>query len=250
MPEGDALHRIARRLQPLVGERVDASSPHPRGRASGVAAAVDGLRLEGVEAIGKHLVLRFEQGIHVRSHLRMSGRWGIVAPGEEPRGHPWLVLRTPRGVAAQWNGPVLTVTRGGRPGVGPDLLGRDVDPHALALRLRAAEPSAPLAAVLQDQRLVAGIGNMWAAEALWQQRLSPHLPVGRVDVGVLAALLDWTRSEMLAAVEGRRPPRAVYRRSGRPCRRCGTPLRSQGVGEHNRTAYWCPGCQPDPDAPG
>jgi len=65
MPEGDALHRAALRLQALVGRRVSASSPHPRGRATGVAAAVDGLRLESVEASGKHLVLRFEGGVSV-----------------------------------------------------------------------------------------------------------------------------------------------------------------------------------------
>lgn len=250
MPEGDALHRIAQRLQPLVGERVEASSPHPRGRATGAAAAVDGRRLESVRAVGKHLLLRFEGGIQLRSQLRMSGRWRLLAPGEEPLGDPWLVLRTARGVAAQWNGPVLAVATGGPPGVGPDLLGPGADPRALARRLREVDPSTPLAVVLQDQRLIAGIGNLWTAEALWQHRLSPHLPVGRVEVEVLVALLGWARDEMLAAVSGRRPPRAVYRRARRPCPRCGTPIRSQGVGEHNRTAYWCPACQPEPGTPG
>jgi endonuclease-8 len=250
MPEGDVLHRIAQRLQPLVGERVVASAPHPRGRATGVAAAIDGRRLEGVEAVGKHLVLRFEGGIQLRSHLRMSGRWRLLSPGEEPRGCPWLVLRTPRGVAAQWNGPVLTVATGGLPRVGPDLLAPGADPRILASRLREADPRTPLAVALQDQHLVAGIGNMWAAEALWQQRLSPHAPVGSAGAEALAALLDWARREMLAAVRGDRAARAVYRRSGRPCPRCGTPIRSQGLGDHNRTAYWCPGCQPDPRRPG
>ena len=68
MPEGDSLHRIAARLQPLVGHVVDASSPHPRGRVTGVAAAIDGRRLESVEAVGKHLLLRFDGAVTLRSH--------------------------------------------------------------------------------------------------------------------------------------------------------------------------------------
>ena len=94
MPEGDSLHRIARRLQPLVGERVEAESPHPRGAATGVARAVDGRVLEHVGAVGKHLVLRFEGGVVVRSHLRMSGRWRVDPRGRVLRGRPWLVLRS------------------------------------------------------------------------------------------------------------------------------------------------------------
>jgi endonuclease-8 len=146
----------------------------------------------------------------------------------------------------QWNGPVLTLAAGVPPRVGPDLLAPGAETHVIALRVRAADPRTPLAVALQDQRLVAGIGNMWAAEALWQHRLSPHLPVGQSDLDTLAELLRWVRSAMLAAVDGDRPARAVYRRVGRPCRRCGVAIRSQGLGEHNRTAYWCPGCQADP----
>src|SRR5215471_8964269 len=82
MPEGDSLHRAAIRLQPLVGHRVSASSPNPRGLATGVARVVDGRVLESVEAIGKHLLLRFEGGVTVRSHLRMTGRWRIGRVGE------------------------------------------------------------------------------------------------------------------------------------------------------------------------
>ena len=77
MPEGDSLRRAAARLQPLVGRRIEASSPHPRGQVTGVAAAVDGRVLESVEAVGKNLLLRFEGGVVVRSHLRMNGRWRV-----------------------------------------------------------------------------------------------------------------------------------------------------------------------------
>ena len=87
MPEGDALHRAAARLQPLVGQRVEAESPSPQGEATGVARAVDGRVLERVEAVGKHLLLHFEGGVVLRSHLRMTGRWRVAARGAT-RGRP------------------------------------------------------------------------------------------------------------------------------------------------------------------
>src|SRR5215510_15686376 len=93
MPEGDALHRAARRLQPLVGQRLEAESPHPRAAVTGVAERVDGLRLESVDAVGKNLLLRFEGGVVVRSHLRMRGRWFVRPRGAPTFGRPWLVLR-------------------------------------------------------------------------------------------------------------------------------------------------------------
>ena len=92
MPEGDSIHRVARRLQVLVGERLRAEAPHPRGRALGVAARLDGRRLERVEAVGKNLLLRFEGGVTLRSHLRMNGRWRVQPLGTAVRGRPWLVL--------------------------------------------------------------------------------------------------------------------------------------------------------------
>ena len=93
MPEGDSLHRAARRLQPLVGQRLQVESPHPRGRLTGVAERVDGRILESVTAVGKNLFLRFEGGVTVRSHLRMTGRWRVEPRGAKRRGLPWLVLR-------------------------------------------------------------------------------------------------------------------------------------------------------------
>ena len=97
MPEGDSLHRAAARLQALVGQRVEAAAPHPRGAATGVAPAVDGRLLERVEAVGKNLLLHFEGGVTVLSHLRMSGRWRVEPRGAYRTGRPWLVLRA-RGV--------------------------------------------------------------------------------------------------------------------------------------------------------
>jgi endonuclease-8 len=128
--------------------------------------------------------------------------------------------------------------------LGPDLLADGSDPAALVARLRRGGGSRPLGEVLQDQRLVAGIGNMWMAETLWAVRLSPWLAVAQAGDEKVLEALRWAQTAMRASVAGARPARAVYRRAGRPCGRCGTPIESRGQGDDNRTAYWCPVCQP------
>jgi endonuclease-8 len=250
MPEGDALHRLAARLQPLVGERVEAESPHPRGAATGVAAAVDGRVLESVEAVGKNLLLRFEGGVTMRSHLRMRGRWTVRPRRVGARvGQPWLLLRGRELEAAQWNGPVLTLELGAVSRLGPDLLADEFDLAALVCRLRGADARRLVGDVLVDQRFVAGIGNMWLAEGLWQARLSPWRPLADASEDELESLLTWLRAAMRASVAGSHETRRVYRRAGRPCPRCGEAIRSRGLGDANRTAYWCPGCQRGPEPP-
>ena len=243
MPEGDSIHRAAARLRPLVGRRVEAEPPHPRGLLTGVAAAVDGRVLESAEAVGKHLLLRFEGGIVVRSHLRTSGRWRVGPRGTRMVGRPWLVLRAGAFEAMQWNGPVLTLDASPVRRLGPDLLAAGIDPVSLVERFRRAGPDRLLGDVLLDQRVVAGIGNMWMAESLWAARVSPWLPLGSATDVELSEALTWAQREMRAAVSGARPPRAVYRCSGRRCPRCGVPVRSAGLRDHNRIAYWCDGCQ-------
>ena len=88
MPEGDSLHRAARKLQALVGERVAVETPHPRAASVLAAERLDGRRLEAVEAVGKNLLLSFEGGLVLRSHLRMSGRWQVVERGAECAASP------------------------------------------------------------------------------------------------------------------------------------------------------------------
>src|SRR3989442_4743032 len=105
MPEGDTLHRAAGRVRRLVGQRLEAVAPHPRGAA--VAERIDDRVLEDVEAIGKNLILTFEGGLVVRSHLRMRGRWQLRPRGSPDTGRPWLVLRGEELEAVLWNGPVL-----------------------------------------------------------------------------------------------------------------------------------------------
>lgn len=245
MPEGDTLHRAAARLQPLVGERLEVEAPHPRARATRVAERLDGRRLESIEARGKNLVFRFEGGLVLRSHLRMSGRWALRPRGAVQAGRPWLVLRGEAGEGVLWGGPVLELHTRALARLGPDILAVPPDYERMLGRLRTSDGSQTLGEALQDQELVAGIGNMWMAEMLWEARLSPWLPLGGVSEPDRRRVLETTARLMRAAVDaGREPRRQAYGRAGRPCRRCGAPLRSRGQGDANRTAYWCPTCQP------
>src|ERR671919_1748386 len=102
MPEGDSLHRAARRLQVLVGDRVEVETPNPRVAVKRLAERLDGRVLESVDAVGKNLLLRFEGGITLRSHLRMTGRWRVQPRGARSVGAAWLVLRSPTLEAVQW----------------------------------------------------------------------------------------------------------------------------------------------------
>jgi endonuclease-8 len=243
MPEGDSLHRAARKLQVLVGERVAVETPNPRAAAAVSAATLDGRRLESVEAVGKNLLLRFEGGLVLRSHLRMSGRWQVVERGAARHGQPWLVLTGAEREALLWNGPVLELSARGTRRLGPDILAEPADLAAMVENLRHEHPSRELGDALLDQRLVAGIGNVWKAESLWQARLSPWLRLDDVSDEELERVLGEAARLMQRSLESRSEPRAVYKRAGRPCPRCGEPIRSRGQGDANRTAYWCQGCQ-------
>jgi endonuclease VIII len=243
MPEGDSLHRAARKLQVLVGERVAVDTPHPRAASVLAAERLDGRRLESVEAVGKNLLLSFEGGLVLRSHLRMSGRWQVLERGAAKHGKPWLVLTGTEREAVLWNGPVLELTRRGTRRLGPDILAEPPEFGSMVVNLRGTHQARELGDALLDQRLVAGIGNVWKAESLWRAELSPWLPLGQVSDEELERVLAEAARLMRAALGGPGGKRAVYRRAGRPCPRCGTPIRSRGQGDDNRMAYWCPGCQ-------
>jgi endonuclease VIII len=242
MPEGDALHRAAERLSVLEGEVVAVETPHPRAAVLGLAERLDGRRLERVRAVGKNLVLGFEGGLVLRSHLRMHGRWRVQAAGTKPFGTPWLVLRGRERQAVLWNGPVLELTRGRSPAVarlGPDVMADPPDLDGMVARLRAADPGREVGEAVVDQRLVAGIGNMWKAEALFAAELSPWRRLGELSDDELRSLLAVSANLM----RGPRGRHRVYRRAGRPCPRCGTLVRSYPQGDEARMAYWCPRCQ-------
>jgi endonuclease-8 len=250
MPEGDSLHRAARRLQVLVGQHVDVETPHPRAAVKGLAERLDGRRLEQVEAVGKNLLLRFEGGLVLRSHLRMKGRWRVERRGAARVGRPWLVLRGAEHEAVLWNGAVLELVGAGGAGprLGPDILGEPPDCETMLARLRS-DPQRQIGDALLDQRLVAGIGNLWKAEALWEAKVSPWRRLEEVDDAELRAVLEAAHGLMRASLDGPRPARRVYRQAGRPCPRCGATVRSWPQGDDARTAYWCPRCQVGGSAP-
>jgi endonuclease-8 len=245
VPEGDTLHRAAARLQVLVGEQLEVEARHPRARATGVAEQLDGRRLAAVEARGKNLLLRFEGGLVLRSHLRMSGSWTVRPRGTTSSSAPWLVLRGETAEGVLFGGSVLELHARALGALGPDILASPPDLDGMLARLRRADPTRRLGETLQDQRLLAGIGNMWMAETLWRVQLSPWLRLGQVSEADRRHVLATASALMRAAVErGREPRKQVHGRAGRPCPRCGAAIRSRGQGDDNRTAYWCPSCQP------
>ena len=243
MPEGDAILRAARRLQALVGQELQVETPHPRAAVKQIAPVLDGRRLESVEAFGKNLLLRFEGGIVLRSHLRMKGRWRVLPRDGDVFGTPWLVLRGDQHTAVMSGGSVLELGRGGTRGLGPDILADPPDLDAMLTRLRAVEQSRGLGDALLDQRLVAGIGNMWKAEALWAAEVSPWRALADVTDDELRRVLETAHTKMKGRLDGAVARRQVYRRAGRPCLRCGTLIRSWPQGDGARMAYWCPACQ-------
>ena len=251
MPEGDTIHYAARRIRPVLVDKEIASieTPQPRHRVDRWPERLQGRRVRAVDARGKNLLLRFEGDLVLRSHLRMNGRWRVGPVGRERVGRPWLVLRGSRLEATQWNGPVLELGDDVRRRLGDDVLGGAWDTDAVVARLRAGGRGLPLGEALQRQRVVAGIGNMWMSEALWAARVSPWVRVGDATDEELRAALDHARRLMHASLAGGRPRRCAYGRAGRPCSRCGTAIRSRGQGDANRTAYWCPTCQPGREPP-
>jgi endonuclease-8 len=244
MPEGDALAVTARRLQVLVGERLEVVAPNPRAQVKGIAERLDGRRLEAVDAAGKNVFLRFEDGLVLRSHLRMKGRWWVHERGRNlGDGLPWLVLRGSTHEAVLWHGPVLELGDSARRRLGPDILAGVPDFEAMLANLRALPRATLLGSALQTQRVVAGIGNMWMCVVLWSVRLSPWLRLGQISDDDLTRALRSAARLMRQAVDGAAAGKRVHHRAGRPCSRCGTPIRSWPLGEAARTAYWCPHCQ-------
>jgi endonuclease-8 len=239
MPEGDSLHRAAQRLRVLEGDVIAAEAPHPRAAALGVAERIDGRRLERVEAVGKNLLLTFEGGLVLRSHLRMRGRWHVQPAGGRIVGAPWLVLRGHHWVAVQRNGPVLELGTGAVARLGPDIMADPPALDAMVTRLRAAEQRREIGDALLDQRLVAGIGNLWRAEALFQAGVSPWDRLDELADEQVRRILG----EAVRAMRAPRSRRFAYRRAGLPCRRCGARILSRPQGDHARVAYWCPTCQ-------
>jgi endonuclease-8 len=250
--EGDTILRAARRIEAAIrGDPVEAGAPNPRGRAVGIER-LSGRELERAEARGKHLLLHFGGELVLHSHLGMSGAWHVYRRGEpwrKPSAAAWATLSTSRGEAVQFGGPTLRLLRAEALArdpllsrLGPDVLTPDFDAEPIARSLRGA-PDRALGDVLLDQHLVAGIGNIFKSEACFAVRLDPWRRVDGLTDDQLRGVAQAAHDLMQAAVDEGRGERAVYRRAGRPCPRCGTPIRARGQGDANRTTYWCPTCQ-------
>jgi len=250
--EGDTILRAARRIEAAIGgEKIEVSTPSPRGRATRVQQ-LDGGTLERVDARGKHLLLRFGD-LTLHSHLGMSGSWHVYPRGavwaSKPAGAAWVVLRGEKSEAVQFGGPTLRLLRTealrrdpALSRLGPDILAADFEAEAVARSLRA-HPHRSLGDALLDQTLVAGIGNIFKSEACFAARLDPWQTIGELTDEQLGRVLDAAHDLMRDAVEHGRHARAVYRRAGQPCLTCGTRIASRGQGDANRTTYWCPRCQ-------
>lgn len=257
MPEGDTVHRTAQRLDAaLAGRRVERFDIRVPGSAS---ADLRGERVVEVTARGKHLLHRIgEHTLH--SHLRMEGEWHLYRPGERWR-RPGFAARAV--VSASGREAVgfdlalveVVPTRDEHRLVGhlgPDPLAPDWDPAGAARRV-AHDPRA-IHVALQDQRSVAGFGNEYASELLFLSGVHPERPAPEVDVAALIELGARTirrNVELPVRVftgDARRGfERWVYGRARRPCRRCGTPIRSGSLGADptkERVVFWCPACQP------
>ncbi|MBA3327144.1 MAG: Fpg/Nei family DNA glycosylase [Solirubrobacterales bacterium] len=256
MPEGDTIHHAARRIRPIVEGRVpEIDTPHPRLGGDRWAGRLAGREVAAVDAHGKHLFLRFDGGLAIHSHLRMTGSWRTYRPGQpwrRARRRAWLVLRTEGGEVVQFDGPVLELLTESRTRfdrrlaqLGPDILAPSFDEHGFLRRLREDDPTRPIGDALLDQRTVAGIGNLWKAEGCFAAGLDPWRPTGRVSDEEALAVVHATRPRMQqSAREGMQDRlKLIYGRAGRPCPRCGEPIAQAGQGDDNRTTFWCEGCQ-------
>lgn len=257
MPEGDTIHHAADRIRPVLeGEVPDSiETPHPRFAADRWRQRLAGRGVREVSAHGKHLFLRFDGDLTLHSHLRMTGAWSVCAQGARWRRAPrraWLVIRAGGCEVVEFDGPVLELMTESRTRwhqrltqLGPDILAPRLDEESFLARLRAGDPSRRFGDALLDQRTIAGIGNIWKAEACWDAGVSPWRRASDIDDEDALSVIRRVRPRMQASARrgmiGR--DRRVYGRPGRPCPRCATPLRAHGQGDANRTTYWCPGCQ-------
>lgn len=274
MPEGDTIFRTARTLQKvLAGHRAtkfDTAYAHlARVNDDGPIA---GRKIERCEAAGKHVLIVFEGDLILRTHMRMNGSWHVYRHGERWwRGPQAMRVRvdTADWVAVAFDVPVAEFVTAKQltstdpvAALGPDLLKPGFDRNDAIRRVRAAG-ALPIAQALLDQRLVAGIGNVYKSEVLFLAGVHPDTPASGIAQDALERVMDLARSLLQAnvvagtpaAIQTYRSLRSadrrsdpedslwVYSRAGRPCRRCGAAIQSKKMGLEARATYWCPACQ-------
>jgi endonuclease-8 len=256
MPEGDTIHRAARRVgAALVGSEIRSiEMPQPRHSKDRWDERLKGRDVKAVDAHGKHLFVRFDGDLTLHSHLRMGGSWGVYPRGGKwHRGahRAWLVIKTDEHEVVQFDGPVLELVTEGRTrfdrrlaALGPDVLSPEFDEREFLARLHAQERSRQVGDALLDQRIVSGIGTVWKSEGCFLAGLSPWRPIETVSDEQVMRVIREIRPLMTLSVEqGGKQRRWVFERSGQPCRRCQTPIRFRGQGDDNRNTFWCPECQ-------
>jgi len=259
MPEGDTLHRVASQIRTQIcGQRTETTRARPElTRASELSGQV----LEQAEARGKHLLLQFDNGLCIHSHLGMTGSWHIY-----PRGERWrkpsqraaialrfrshdLVCFSPKLIELQSSARVRGHSMLAR--LGPDLLAESFDADQAIARLRTHK-HLPIGEALMHQGLVAGVGNVYKSEILFINRLNPFAPVAAMDDAILRQCLRSSRHYLRRNLEGlRRKFRGstlgdrlwVYRRRGMPCLECAQIVAMRRQGEAARSTYFCPDCQ-------
>ena len=260
MPEGDTVHRTARRLNAvLAGREVARFDIRVPGSAN---ADLRGQIVHEVAAHGKHLLHRIgESTLH--SHLKMEGEWHVYRAGERWRKPAFKARAIVSTTAHETVGFELAMvevlpTRDEQRVVGhlgPDPLADDWTPEAAARAAAAiASDPRPIHVALQDQRNVAGFGNEYASELLFLRGVHPERPgtdvdaVALLDLGVRTIRRNVELPVRVFTGDSRRGfERWVYGRERRPCRRCGTSIRRSALGASvttERVVYWCPHCQP------
>jgi endonuclease-8 len=265
MPEGDTIHTTAQRLR-------DALAGHPitrfelRRDPRGVRVPPAGACITSVDAQGKHLLVRFDDGATLHTHMQLTGRWDLYAPGERwhrPAYRARAIVEIDNGTTAVcFDAPIVELRRdrSARPPtraarslarLGPDLCTSDADLDVVLANLDRLDPATTLDDALLDQRVASGVGNVFKSEVCWAERLAPTTPIGALDAARRRASFSTAHRMLLANVGTRRRTTygaglAVYGKAGRPCPRCRTPIRRARTGSTPRSTYWCPTCQPSP----
>jgi len=260
VPEGDSVYLAATRLHAALAGRQLTKTDFRVPRYANLDLSRK--QLDNVAARGKHILMRVEGGTTIHTHFKMEGEWHLYRPGERWRGPRWqvrLTLATDEWLAVGFRLGVVDVFPTSSEAdvvghLGPDLLGEDWDADVALENLRG-NPETPLADALLDQRLMAGLGNIYKSEICFLSGNYPWTPVAEVaDLGKVVDLskrtIEANRATGMQITTGdNRPGRRhwVYGRKGEPCRRCGTPIekRDEVVGTRERVTYWCPNCQPD-----
>jgi len=260
MPEGDTIHRAAARLRPVLQGHVLERFEAPRLVGARPRA---GEVIEVVEAVGKHLMVRFSGGLTLDTHMRMTGTWQVYRVGEPWRRAPHLMrcmVAVHDHQAVCFSAPVVRTFPTARSGtiedpvahLGPDLCldssaAEEVVDECVD-RMVGLDPATPIGEVLLDQRVGNGIGNVYKSDVCWHEMVDPFAPLSAIAEPTRRRLIS-TAGRLLRANLGNARRRtvpeglAVYGRSGQPCRRCGAGVRSDTRGELARITYWCPRCQ-------